>query len=339
MKKNDDKSNASEPLRPKLGLKLSSKSIKGKIALSTSKQQFHSSLPIPSSHNDHTPIHTTTVIENEPEQLRQDMRVLSSPGKSDTASTFQPGTAANSGSAVWKNTSSTNAKKRKSTSKKNVNDNFVRLNMKNKAGACRGARNKSSKFSKERRSWTFRGNDERDQNDGIDYGMQGSFANPTLTFDAAVPPSHSTNSEEYNDDIEDERFNRRFHKSNELRSSKSNATSYVSKMSGLDPLDEFVDGTFGSSTEKKSVSTVDSSKTCKLTAATVFNEIVAPKAPMCARHQRPCKLIKVKKATTGNKGREFYACSMPRGEQCDHFQWADDTVEVRYPSIDTEEIF
>jgi hypothetical protein len=25
----------------------------------------------------------------------------------------------------------------------------------------------------------------------------------------------------------------------------------------------------------------------------------------------------------------FYACHMPRGEQCDHFQWADDTIEVR----------
>ena len=55
------------------------------------------------------------------------------------------------------NVSSSRIKKGK---KNNGNDNFVRQNLKNNAGACRGAKNKSSKFSKERRSWSHRGGGE-----------------------------------------------------------------------------------------------------------------------------------------------------------------------------------
>ena len=98
---------------------------------------------------------------------------------------------------------------------------------------------------------------------------------------------------------------------------KAEATSsaYVSRMTGLDPMDEFLDGTFQSAKQ------TGNKKANQTTSE-------APAAPKCARHQRPCKLIVVKKNATGNKGRKFYACSMPRGEQCNHFQWADDTVEV-----------
>jgi hypothetical protein len=141
-------------------------------------------------------------------------------------------------------TESTNTKVTKRAvepSKQKVNnDNFVRLNMKNSAGACRGARNKSTRF-------------------------------------------------------------KRFDK-NEKRTAKKKKM----LQSGVDPLDDFVDGVYKAKGESSN------------------ND----KAPSCARHQRPCKLLVVKKNNTGNKGRKFYVCSLPRGEQCDHFEWADNTVEV-----------
>ena len=125
------------------------------------------------------------------------------------------------------------------------NDNFVRLNMKNNAGACRGARNKSSR---KHQRYSFRGDD----------------------------------------------------KQRPARKNKSLQT-------GVDPLDDFMDGVY---------------------KATTKNNLSSSKASQCARHQRPCKLLVVKKNTSGNKGRKFYVCSLPRGEQCDHFEWADNTVEA-----------
>jgi hypothetical protein len=45
-------------------------------------------------------------------------------------------------------------------------------------------------------------------------------------------------------------------------------------------------------------------------------------APRCPGHGRPCRLLTVRN-TTVNMGRQFYKCSMPEGDQCDFFQWAD----------------
>eukprot|EP00980_Cylindrotheca_fusiformis_P006543 scaffold1384_cov116-Cylindrotheca_fusiformis.AAC.21 len=162
----------------------------------------------------------------------------------------------------------------KSNNKK-VNDNFVRLNMRNTSGSCRGAKNKKSKRSSlyaERYSkWKKPNNND----DGDATRGGGNF--------------------------------------------------YTSKRTGLDPLDDYADGIFHKTARSSNAPT---------------------KIPKCARHQLPCKLIVVKKTSTGNKGRKFYACSMPRGEQClltevslssflrsqqnhsNHFEWADDTIEA-----------
>jgi ATP-dependent DNA helicase Q4 len=86
---------------------------------------------------------------------------------------------------------------------------------------------------------------------------------------------------------------------------------------GVDPLDDFVDGTY-SSTKKKNVKRVDAS------APRTRDESV----PNCTRHQRPCKLLTVKRNNKGNKGRKFYVCCMPKGEQCDYFKWEEDTLEA-----------
>ena len=50
------------------------------------------------------------------------------------------------------------------------------------------------------------------------------------------------------------------------------------------------------------------------------NNIVTP---LCPGHQLPCTLRKVKKATSQHKGRQFYACCLPREQQCDAFFWFD----------------
>ncbi|XP_078413738.1 endonuclease 8-like 3 [Cetorhinus maximus] len=42
----------------------------------------------------------------------------------------------------------------------------------------------------------------------------------------------------------------------------------------------------------------------------------------CKEHNRPCALRVVKKEGN-NKGRQFYACSLPRESQCGYFEWAD----------------
>jgi hypothetical protein len=188
------------------------------------------------------------IIQDEkPKSLEMSTKGKNVAPKLSSKETFQ---ASDSGMRKSRNnapdipTESTNTKVTKRAvepSKQKVNnDNFVRLNMKNSAGACRGARNKSTRF-------------------------------------------------------------KRFDK-NEKRTAKKKKM----LQSGVDPLDDFVDGVYKAKGESSN------------------ND----KAPSCARHQRPCKLLVVKKNTTGNKGRKFYVCSLPRGEQCDHFEWADNTVEV-----------
>uniref|UniRef100_A0A7S2EUF0 DNA 3'-5' helicase n=1 Tax=Ditylum brightwellii TaxID=49249 RepID=A0A7S2EUF0_9STRA len=154
--------------------------------------------------------------------------------------------------------------------KYNPNDNFVRLNLRNSAGACRGAKKKSSKFRKRR----------------------------------------------YEDSNQDEQGNSR------KQTKRAKVAQFGSVASaGVDALDDYMDGVFHVSktnkTNVQSKANTDTKAALKQQAQTI---------PKCARHQRPCKLQVVKKNTTGNKGRKFYVCSLPRGERCNHFQWEDDCI-------------
>lgn len=176
--------------------------------------------------------------------------------------------------------SSANTSERRRTTT-TVNDNFVRLNLRNSAGACRGARNKK-----------FR----RKSKYNNDYHKKGQEMNQS------------------DDDPE-----------TTMVSTKVGTTreqSYVSRMTGLDPLDDYLDGVYNNSISPIRATPKETSSTKDTTTI-----------PLCARHQRPCKLLVVKKNTKGNKGRKFYACSMPRGEQCDHFEWAEDTLHAAQKAI------
>ena len=174
-------------------------------------------------------------------------------------------------------------KKKPSTTRSKAvnNDNFVRQNLKNSAGACRGARNKK----------LFKG--------GRRFGR------------------NNDNNEEW----------KKSRSENKKYTTSQTSASYSSRMTGMDPLDEYLDGEFdGVSDDTKQQPQGNQTKKKVKRASKTQDD----GTPICARHQRPCKLITVKKNTSGNKGRKFYACSMPRGEQCDHFQWAEDTIEVSF---------
>ena len=147
-------------------------------------------------------------------------------------------------------------------------DNFVRLNLRNRAGACRGAKGlKKHNRLKRRRI-------EESQNRQSSM----SYSNPI-----------SSDPDKTNDSRDDELFRRR----------------NISLHTVIDPIDDFLDGTFHKAPNP--------SLEC---------------APVCTRHNLPCKLLTVKKASGGNKGRKFYVCSLPQYEGCSFFQWEDDTVQV-----------
>ena len=120
--------------------------------------------------------------------------------------------------------------------------NFVRLNMKNNTGSCRGAKRKS-------------------------------------------------------------KWGRRL----EIDSDKRGTRPHYPRPQTFDPVDDYLDGAFQDDPTNK------------------LDKIKKGNIPSCSGHQRPCKLLLVKKAGT-NKGRKFYVCSMPRGEQCDFFEWVENSV-------------
>lgn len=169
----------------------------------------------------------------------------------------------------------TNRTSRPTPSKQAHNDNFVRLNLRNSAGSCRGARNKKTnnrKFDRPKRS----------------------FPNVNDDDGSSFPQDRRP-------------------------LGRKGVQKHENVRAGVDPLDDYLDGVLQSSKTEKSLDGDGG-------PSALGNE--QNEGPKCTRHQRPCKQLTVKKTGTGNKGRKFYCCSMPRGEQCDHFQWADDTVQA-----------
>ncbi|CAM9978884.1 unnamed protein product, partial [Discosporangium mesarthrocarpum] len=65
-------------------------------------------------------------------------------------------------------------------------------------------------------------------------------------------------------------------------------------------------------------------------------EFLLALTPRCVKHQRRTKLLTVKK-TGLNKGRRFYVCSLPRGEGCAFFMWADDNPAMVRSELQRQE--
>ena len=196
-------------------------------------------------------------------------------------------------------TTSKRGKKKKKTKAGGINDNFVRLDLRNSAGSCRGARNlkkvnKQKLWRAQHRFGMSDQNNSKNEEAGGDDGM-GNIYQQQRSY-----KKRGANNKNNGGDLK-------------CFASAKNA--------GVDPLDDFVDGVF-SVKEKED----DKKKKKKQSSS------VAPSrddsVPICTRHQRPCKLLTVKRNNKGNKGRKFYVCSLPRGEQCDFFKWEEDTVEA-----------
>jgi hypothetical protein len=212
-----------------------------------------------------------------------------------------------------------------------VNDNFVRLDMRNSAGSCRGARN--LKRANKHKLWRAQHR----------FGM--SDSRPPGGDRA---PGDAANDDDDDDDDDDDGdgggtsgsiYQRRERSSR--RGSAGGKGDFgdlkcfsSAKNAGVDPLDDFVDGVY-SSTKKNDGRGGDASSSSRKggekrkSATRTRDESV----PLCTRHQRPCKLLTVKRNNKGNRGRKFYVCCMPKGEQCDFFKWEEDTVEVRWCNV------
>lgn len=211
--------------------------------------------------------------------------------------------------------------KKKGKSNTNVNENFVRLDLRNAAGSCRGARNlkKVNKQKLWRAQHRFGMSDNNNGSDDDD---------PT----AGVPGGSIYQQQRYKRGGAGGRGNN--NPGGDLKCFAS------AKNAGVDPLDDFVDGVFNPSSSSKDDSTKNEGAAPTLevleansAAGTAGKKNKKPASrddnvPLCTRHQRPCKLLTVKKNNKGNKGRKFYVCSLPRGEQCDFFKWEEDTVEA-----------
>jgi len=170
------------------------------------------------------------------------------------------------------------------------NDNFVRLNLRNNAGSCRGVRKKP----KSQNDWNRK---------HLRHDTASSISNVAKTSNGDDNVSQNETSQPTN-----------YYKERQ----KSQSVHAV-----VDHMDDYLDGRFQSaSSSSLSSATTKDSKDRK--NGSLRKECV----PTCSRHSRPCKLLTVKKGNTGNKGRKFYVCGMPRGEQCDFFQWQDYTIET-----------
>lgn len=181
--------------------------------------------------------------------------------------------------------------------KKTNNDNFVRLNLRNSAGSCRGARN-LKKHNRQKR-WNAKRREMCDEYNHKKFETKDSYGVDDNDNDR-VPQQNTT-----------------FRKLNSINDA-------------IDPIDDYLDGLFHEKTAKHEV---DKCNNIQKDPNAAKKRADVSKHPLCTRHNRPCRLLVVKKNTTGNKGRKFYVCSMPKGEQCNFFQWEDDTVEAAQKEI------
>lgn len=109
----------------------------------------------------------------------------------------------------------------------------------------------------------------------------------------------------------------------------------------VDPLDDYMDGALHralTSTYKEDKHKQDDglkNSTLIKKKAIAYNSSLSKDQgyPKCIRHGRTCQLLTVKKGNTGNRGRKFFVCSLPRGEQCNFFQWEEDTEQAAQTAL------
>jgi len=205
-----------------------------------------------------------------------------------------------------------NSAKSKSSSQNNgqVSDNFVRLNMKSKGATKFKSKYASKGANKNRHSDRRRIVSTSGGRNGGKWGGQVKVSN-------GGDWSRKEDDEINSSDDDDER----------LRKASKKFGGRKLMNAGVDPVDDFLDGAYSKAAATKATTMADDDVDDDSAAASKRKMAKRRSSkPYCVRHTRPCKLLVVKKSGP-NQGRKFYACSLPRGEQCDHFQWAEDTAE------------
>jgi GRF zinc finger len=175
-------------------------------------------------------------------------------------------------------------------------DNYIRLNLRNKAGACFGARNVRDK-SKSKLQWEQRRKDRLEHFEALQREEEDPDDDPSSGRTKLVGSTDAI-------------VNQMIGKS----------TISVTSSFGVDVVDDFMDGVFAAESS-------EANPNAKKNAAKRVSPI-----PLCSGHQQPCKVLTVKKSGP-NRGRQFYACACPRMEQCNHFAWADDTLRVSFSML------
>lgn len=241
------------------------------------------------------------------------------------------------------------------------NDNFVRQNLKNRGGACRGARPKSAMAARHARIKDLQNRrlkskqDEHVIFDGQSQGLanvvdntEGGYEVPLEYFDKNHhhPPSHSTG--------------------NAMHAQTDTVVCSASSRYGLDPLQLSLDAIEGVAPAVLATSSRTSDGISAASSTTATSVVVANKGnavtvtttkhprvkkgsrhrhsgryggfddavleaedirPACSGHQLPAKLITVRK-DGANKGRKFYGCAYPADQRCKFFMWAEDNPQL-----------
>jgi GRF zinc finger len=215
------------------------------------------------------------------------------------------GAAAKSTTAKGSSSSSDSRKRQRgagsSAAVGQVSDNFVRMDLKRK-GTC--------KFKKQGGALGGRFSASRsDSNSSSGSGKRGGgkWGSKWGKGDYSKHSNSSSNSE---DPVTGEQ-----HNGSAAARDKPLSSGAAKCHGGVDALDQCLDAL-----ATAAASAADSSTT----AADGENEedVLKRLAPRCPRHQRAAKLLTVRKAG-GNRGRKFYGCSLPRGEGCGFFMWAE----------------
>jgi hypothetical protein len=173
---------------------------------------------------------------------------------------------------------------------KHINENYVRLNLRNSSGTSHQRRHRTKK------------------------------TNTTISTKQQRPATEN---------FEDENSSNLQYRQKSSTSRSMCITSNVL----IDPLDDYLDGTFDPNCGKVNPGVKEQQKQQRSSSTLTtnkMNDIVAvdQSHPKCIRHGRTCQLLTVRKGNTGNRGRKFYVCSLPRGEQCNFFQWQEDTAQA-----------
>ena len=244
------------------------------------------------------------------------------------------------------------------------NDNFVRQNLKNRGGACRGARPKSAMAARHARikdvqNRRLKSKQDERVADVMPRGL-GTAVGNTEEGGYDVPSDCHNNAAAATQDYDKSNHHLPSHSTGNVMHAQTDTVCSASSRYGLDPLQLSLDAIEGIAPALPSVTTKatksSSSHATHGNGAATANTSMPVKPPRvkkgsrqrhsgryggfddavleaedvrpaCSGHQLPAKLITVRKDGP-NKGRKFYGCAYPADQRCKFFMWAEDNPNL-----------